>query len=213
MRSPLCTHAEGRRSTWYSHGFGACVAMYPTVSRQNTSLYKLSSIPISTPLSTITTMTSVVSGNFHNSRFPFGIKDQQKHLPWPKHDTSPSPSPRQAKSIHLEKDPSFSSFPNFDQARRVVTKSPTVEESKPSAQHPEQLLNTQETTYRNKMYRESLYSQWTGNPRITAKFEYIPNIDQLGAIDKLADVVFSMKTVRSDVREKLGWDWKRVSQV
>ena len=168
---------------------------------------------IFTPLSTITTMTSVFSGNFHNSRFPFGIKDQQKHLPWPKHDTSPSPSPRQAKSIHLEKDPSFSSFPNFDQARRVVIKSPTVVEAKPSAEHPEQLLNTQETTYRNKMYRESLYSQWTGNPRITTKFEYIPNIDQLRAIDKLADVVFSVKTVRSDVKEKLGWDWKRVSQV
>ena len=166
----------------------------------------------STPLPT-TTMTSVVHGNCNNPRFPFGIKDQQKHLPWPKHDTSPSLSPCQAKSVRLQKGSSFSSLPSLNQARPELTKSPTAVEIKPSAEYPAQLLSTRENNPNNERYRESLYSQWTGNPRITAKFEYIPNIDQLRAIKNLVDVVYSVKTVRSDVREKLGWDWKRVSQV
>ena len=77
-------------------------------------------------------------------------------------------------------------------------------------EYPENLISITGISGKYDGYRDFLCALWTGDPSITAKFEYIPNIDQLRAIDKLAELVYSDRTFRTAVREKLGWDWEHV---
>ena len=105
---------------------------------------------------------------------------------------------------------STSSLSSLEQAALAETSSPVPAVTDPCDEHPENLISITGSSSKYKGYRDFLCALWTGDPSITAKFEYIPNIDQLRAIFKLIKVVYSDRTFRTAVREKLGWDWEHV---
>ena len=145
-----------------------------------------------------------------NARDPLSLHGSLNKKKWMlKHGNSSTLPLPQAKSPRQE-DRSTSSLSSLNQARTDDTVSLASAIGKPPAEHLAHIKSTQESPWIVHEYRKVVYSQWMGHPLITAKFEYIPNIDQLRAIDKLAELVYSEDAFRTAVDEKLGWDWKRV---
>ena len=54
-------------------------------------------------------------------------------------------------------------------------------------------MGIQKSSSKFKRYRNLLCSLWIGYTLLPIKYEYIPNIDQLRAIDTLIETIYSKK--------------------
>lgn len=168
----------------------------------------------STLLPTTTTMTA--SALMRNNSLPdFGLQDLRNRSLLLKRETSPILPPRSAKSSRpaegISAPPSGKN--SLNQACPEDTTSPIDPVTKLTAELPEQLMGIQESSSKFKKYRNFLCSLWIGYTLLPIEYEYIPNIDQLRAIDKLIETIYSKKEVRKVVKERLGWDWERLSNM